>query len=109
MPDADGYPTEEELERVRTWKAEGEFMSDGEEWLTYVESIWWAKDMLVSKDDEGRWYFSTGGWSGNEETIANMKKHPMLWFVMWESTRRGGHYTFLNINKAARIMVTPKA
>ena len=36
---------------------------------------------------------STGGWSDNEEII-NQLSETMFWVMYWQTSRRGGHYTF---------------
>ena len=43
-------------------------------------------------------YFSTGGWSYNEELISELQQKPIwgLLLVKWET---GGHYTFKIIKK----------
>ena len=85
MPD---YPTEDELARVRAWP-----IDDPRGWLEYCRSLWaypdyWPEDDLA--------HASTGGWSGNEEIIGAMQDahFGILWHMVWEQTRRGGHYTF---------------
>lgn len=40
-----------------------------------------------------RFHFSTGGWSGHEEMIEELKR-TWFWTMFWESSRRGGHYVF---------------
>jgi len=91
MPDADDYPTDEELNRIRTWPAD-----DPAGWLAFVRTCWnraigswlsWPRPADYA-------LVSTGGWSGNEAIIDTMKAHP-LWATVWQSTRRGGHYEFL--------------
>lgn len=87
MPDQDGYPTDDELQRVRDWPAD-----DPKGWMKYIRTIWHLADWgFHDKGDE--WRVSTGGWSGNEEIIRVMQDTD-LWFRVWESTRRGGHYIF---------------
>jgi hypothetical protein len=38
-------------------------------------------------------YFSTGGWSENEELIERLKKERIFNFLLY-SWKRGGHYVF---------------
>lgn len=38
-------------------------------------------------------YFSTGGWSENEELVAELEKEP-VWNWTLVEWRRGGHYKF---------------
>ena len=86
LPDQDGYPTEEELTICKT----GE---DFDKLLDYVQDIWWASDHLIT-EELYEWQISTGGWSGNEDIIYNLKKNTMFWMFCWVQSRRGGHYIF---------------
>lgn len=93
MKDEDGYPTAAAHEAVEIWDPE-----DIEGWLAFIESLWWGKAY-------GAWYrdslvpgievldFSTMGWSGNEGLIKSMQKNP-LWYDLFYSHIRGGHYSF---------------
>ena len=104
--DADGYPTEDELEKIKTWGANDYFG-----WFEFIKTCWWAADWGWSEEDGTErfspnepvhwWRISTGGWSGNESVIAAMLSTKIaqggsgLWDMAWYSTRRGGHYEFL--------------
>ena len=99
MADEDGYPIEAELQRLREWPHE-----DIAGWFAYAKSIghWWPTEVFgwyeyEGKDDFKRpvhvWQISTGGWSGNEEIISEMRAHP-IWFFTWHQHTRGGHYEF---------------
>jgi hypothetical protein len=105
MPDQDGYPTDEDLQRIRDWP-----VVFGHEWtalLEFVRSVWWMPDWGIHASTVGpdeayegatRWHISTGGWSGNEEIIGALRDNgkPLgFWALCWESSRRGGHYTFI--------------
>lgn len=94
MPDRDGYPTEEELAKVRTWD-----WRDPDGWFAYVRSIWHWYELGPHEapcEDGGRVAFecATGGWSGNEEIIGAMKENLTLWGLTAYSWRRGGRYEF---------------
>lgn len=88
------YPSEDELKQIREWAVD-----DPEGWLRFVRSIWWAPEWGWREDSEiddldrpvRRFYVSTGGWSGNEDIIEAME-HTVLWYVIWQQSRRGGHY-----------------
>lgn len=100
--DADGYPTEEELAKVREWPYQ-----DCLGLMAYLKERWYAAEM-------GYWYegdynteeyggepcrqfqfqISTAGWSGNEGFIEAMMANRMFWTLCWYSSRRGGHYEF---------------
>ncbi len=98
MPE-DGYPTDEELARIKVWDC----IKDARGLMEFVRSIWWQPDSGWScdatKDDLDRptlrYHLSTGGWSGNEAIISalkNSKTH--FWMLYWQLSRRGGHYIF---------------
>jgi len=100
MPDRDGYPTEEELSRIREWPH-----TDLHGWFTFIKSCWWATDWGWIEGEEHRrrigetpgeqvYRISTGGWSGNESIIRAMQQNLWLWSITWYETRRGGHVTF---------------
>ena len=100
MPDADGYPTDEEIEKIKAWP-----MIDLPGWFAFIKSCWWAadwgwteretEDRLLGRDRVRRYDISTGGWSGNEAVIDAMEANKdWCWFFSWVSSRRGGHYSF---------------
>lgn len=92
MPDAEGYPTDEELQRLRDWD-----MADPRGWLDFARSLWhwadWGWPTPAVKSEEPI-EVSTGGWSGNESIIEAMQQahFGVLWHAVWEQTRKGGHY-----------------
>lgn len=109
MPE-DGYPTEEELERITKW--EGDF----KELLDYVHSIgqYWSGDRSWGWDEEQaidehrgghvtRYHISTGGWSGNESIIGALQDNILFWIMHWVQHRRGGHYIFEIANKPGEV------
>jgi hypothetical protein len=92
MPDADGYPTDHELQLIRDWS------SDWSDLLTFVRGCWWAAEWGWDDKDDGAehlWRISTGGWSGNETIIAALQQNEPFWATCWQSTRVGGHYEFV--------------
>lgn len=96
MPDADGYPVEDELIRIGAWEDSHDCLG----WLALVKSCWWAADWgwRESLTDEGtlrQFDVSTGGWSGNESIITTMQSNFVMWAATWDSRRRGGHFVFL--------------
>jgi len=90
MPDQDGYPTEEELKRLKEWDRK-----DVRGFLDFLESIWWTADwgFVLSGKRKKILDLHTGGWSGNEEIISVLRE-TFFWCLYWQSSRRGGHYTF---------------
>lgn len=104
MPDSDGYPTEEELTRIRDWPSDDPFG-----WFTFIKLVWWQPGWGWKEsggvDNQGhirQYFISTGGWSGNEEIIHAMRDNFILWTLTWESHRRGGHYEFRVPRREAR-------
>lgn len=101
MTDNDGYPTDEELDRIRTWTG-----TDWRDWFAFIKSAgkyWpgddpWGWTEFDGKDDFGKairvYHVSTGGWSGNEDIIAAMRENWIGWSMTWMEHRRGGHYRF---------------
>lgn len=86
--DEDGYPTEEELEKIKNWKYE-----DFHGLMEYVKSLWnWDGSRFERIEDS--YNISTYGRSGNEDLIFAMKQNNMFWFIYREQSRRGGHYIF---------------
>lgn len=104
------YPTEEQLETIRTWDW-GDFKNFDARvarlW-DYIKDLWWNVDWgwtitTVTPEDESiltsqigwtRRLVSTGGWSGNESIIDALMDNGMFWQLCWVSSRRGGHYEF---------------
>lgn len=85
--DADGYPTDEELERIETWGP-----NDLEGWFEFIHSNWIYPSYFGKA---GNLYeISTGGWSGHEEIINAMEKNYVCWSLTWQQARRGGHFLF---------------
>ena len=44
LRDSDGYPTEETLERLRTW----DLVADGAGALDFLRAAWWCSEALTS-------------------------------------------------------------
>ena len=89
MPDNDGYPTNEELMKVRNWDVVNTSLN---KYMEYIKSIWQYPEYI--RLDSYKWHVSTCGWSGNEEIMGAMKENTMFWMLYWEQSRRGGHYIF---------------
>lgn len=95
--DDDGYPTEDELAKVKDWPIKSH--ADCAALLAFVRENWWAADWGWTEAEsvetkEHEYYASTGGWSGNESMIDAMHSNSMFWMLAWKSSRRGGHYEF---------------
>lgn len=100
MPDSDGYPTKEELERVANWPLEG---FDYPGLIDYVRDLWWPQgspygwsEHVYIPPDARIVTMSTGGWSGNEDLIEAMRKacKGVFWALCFLQERRGGHFVF---------------
>lgn len=99
MPDRDGYPTPEELDKITMWPHDG----DMKDLVEFLQSIWEFDPPTVENgtDDlfEGKKVKKIGihswGWSGNEDIIECLKNsRSMFWFFFWQRSERGGHYYF---------------
>lgn len=89
--DDDGYPTEEALQRIRTWTSDRKFSA----LMEYVKSIWRYDSWDETTEEEKKVYhISTMGWSGNESIISALQDNLFFWHVCWFSSQRGGHYVF---------------
>jgi len=103
---SDGYPTAECLREIRKWRIGGpkfhmslknlkrllNILEDNHRWGSFF-----GFDYALHCDDFDRivvkLYYSTGGWSGHEEQIAELER-TFFWIFCWEQSRRGGHYIF---------------
>jgi len=93
--DIDGYPTEEFLERIRTWELP--VKESAQRLLRFIEDGgWYYPEWFRAVDWNDRiWIVSTGGWSGNEDVIAALHENTsFFWNFCFMSHRRGGHYMF---------------
>jgi hypothetical protein len=85
--DADGYPTDDELQAIREWPSD-----DLAGLFDYVRSLWLYPERWTY---DGKWlYVSTGGWSGHEELLGALRDNTLCWLLCWYSSTRGGHHVF---------------
>lgn len=91
--DADGYPTEEAVKKVREWPWE-----DLHGLFAYLHSLWHLADWGWKEGTDIKrcrvFHISTAGWSGNETLIEALEANGMAWMLTWQMSRRGGHYEF---------------
>lgn len=81
------YPSEEELERVRSWSVD-----DVEGLFEFVREIWnWPE---MASMEGGMLRLATGGWSGNEDIVEAMRGNWRFWVMCWQSSHRGGLHWF---------------
>lgn len=83
------YPTEEELNKIEQWSH-----NDFRGLMDFIYDIWKYADCGYWVQKGKKYHISTGGWSGNEDIIRALEKHPLFWIICWEQSRRGGHYIF---------------
>jgi len=91
MPDQDGYPTEEELQHIEKFPADGKMRELAE----YVVNLWHWDDWAKLEGDKLELH--TGGWSGNEMVVMALEKQTLFWAFYWQKSERGGHYHFSGI------------
>jgi len=100
MPDQHGYPTDEEIQKIKEWP----LTDDYTEFFAFIRGCWWMPDWGWREEDAideffkgkliRRYSISTGGWSGNESIIEAMQENEIRWIMTWVQSRRGGHYIF---------------
>lgn len=100
--DVVGYPTPQSLDYLKNWSIIignnseftkfGKYFSEGEyeKLISYILELWWG-DGVKYKD--GLLELHTGGWSGNEEIIDELK-NTNLWLQKLRIQQAGGHYFF---------------
>ena len=88
------YPTDAELEYVRTWDTDKSSILD---FIEELRRLWWADDWgfkcAQPESNVLELELHTGGWSGNEEVIGALQG-TMFWILYWQMSKRGGHYYF---------------
>lgn len=90
--DSGGYPTEETLACIRTWRPEGSV--NYKPLFEHVQGLWYYPEYFRGRLDGKTYDVSTGGWSGNESLIGALQENRVCWLLTWMSSRRGGHYVF---------------
>ena len=97
IPDNDGYPTDEELEKVKTWDV---YKQGTMSLIRYLEHLWHWSDRCFKYELDGTLELHTGGWSGNEFIILALQENTYFFTLFWQKTERGGHYYFSGIKEA---------
>lgn len=97
-----GYPSDAELERVRTWPVRNG--QDAEELLAYVRTRWsaesgyWHRNRCRTRDKNGalcRIYRAGEGVSrGNQSLVWAMLRNVAFWSMCSTGEWIGGHYEF---------------
>jgi len=93
------YPEEYELEKITQWKVTD--VASFHLLMGYIETLWHWESMF--KFDNKVYTLITGGWSGNEDIIRAMQENTMFWLMYWESSKRGGRYTFCDIKTSIDV------
>lgn len=95
MFDQYGYPTDETLDKIRTWDARNPNSLNS--LFAFIEECWSYPEYWETSNRGFRreYTVSTGGWSGNEDLIEALKENMVAWAFSWDQSRRGGHYIFL--------------
>ena len=93
--DSDGYPTEETLEAIKSWKIDSN-KSIGN-LLEFVGEAWtYTFPVETGGESRDAWLrVATGGWSGNEDLIEALQSNYLFWGICWLESRRGGSHKFL--------------
>lgn len=94
--DADGYPTEAFLAKVKTWPIKDYL--DCKLLLEELQVNWYFPDYFRVKEKYGQnrtlYHVSTAGWSGNESLIDALQENMVFWLFCFLNHHRGGHYVF---------------
>jgi hypothetical protein len=91
--DANNYPTEKELAKVKEW----DVVKDRDGLITYLLGLWhWDKyaKYYETKDGHTILELHTGGWSGNEEILDALRSNVVFWLMYFWIHKSGGHYYF---------------
>ena len=92
--DEHGYPTDEALDYLRTFTGSAHQLV---ELLEHAMGAYGAVKVEQVADELDRQIHRvtlvTGGWSGNEDVIAELDRS-FFWFAYWQSSHRGGKYSF---------------
>ena len=92
--DVNGYPTEETLKEIESFKINKE-LSNLPDYLSLIFSHWEYPEWgILYNRSSGILELHTAGWSGNESIVCSMKKTFMFWSLFWCKSTRGGHYYF---------------
>lgn len=98
--DEDGYPTNETLERIRTWTENDDYLA----LMEFVKSALAYPYAFVEERDCQPEYsgarptrefsIATGGWSGNESVLEALENNQVFYMLSWYSSHRGGRVVY---------------
>jgi hypothetical protein len=80
------------FDKIAFWPYNGLFML--KDVMDYIKPYWQYSECGYWEEENGVYSLSTAGIGSNEQIIAAMQRNHILWAMFWESSRRGGHYTF---------------
>jgi hypothetical protein len=95
--DSDGYPTEETLNAISSWSLVGDDPIDNscKSLFEFIESIWkYASNGYFDYNEDGVYWLSTAGWSGNESIISALEENFIVQGLCWKASKAGGHYIY---------------
>lgn len=113
---SDGYPTAECIAEIRKYRfGKGgkditfknlirllDIIEENCRWYDFCIGYEFGLDSF-DRNFVVKFYYSTGGWSGHEELIAELEQ-TWFWVFCWEQSRRGGHYIFeINPKQFAKL------
>jgi len=103
MIDHNGYPTDATLEKIAAFDPRKD---DVYEFVEYLCENWVNGFPPKWDKKHGTLQLSTGGWSGCESVIGELKRGngdlpgiSWFWVKYWYSSRVGGHYVFKGIRR----------
>ncbi len=88
MPTKDGYPTGDEILRIKYWP-----YTDPLGLIKFLRTCWWEAETGIRMRGQVL-QLHTWGWSGNEILIDTLQNNVMFWALFWQKSFRGGHYWF---------------
>lgn len=91
--DTDGYPSEETLKEIESFDL-GERYKNLPELFEIIRDHWHWDHYFRYDPEKNCLQLHTGGWSGNEDIIAALRKQTWFWHFFWYKSQRGGHYWF---------------
>ena len=84
--DSDGYPSDDTETAIANWP-----IDDFAGLIAFLKEAW--SDYGVIRFKGNTMELVTGGWSGNEQLIAALRKN-FFWAARWQSSHRGGLHVF---------------
>ncbi|MFH5822201.1 hypothetical protein [Georgenia sp. AZ-5] len=89
----DPYPTEAQLESIRG------FVGTPHALVSRLREMWWPEgdyyisDELIQDHKVVEVRLATGGWSGNEQIVSELRG-TFFYLIYWHMTQRGGLHAF---------------